>query len=125
MATPHILDLYKHYYGRDKKIFFDALGISMSSDALEWARVDDVIKKVNDDPAFVTEKRIQALHEAATLPYPSNILALAMGVGTTVLIGTIVATGRAVLPGICERLYWFDSLYPIHKCVIPNVREDY
>ena len=25
--TPHILDLYKRYYGHDKKIFFDSLGI--------------------------------------------------------------------------------------------------
>ncbi len=37
LGTPHILDLYKRYYGHDKKIFFDSLGISMSSDALEWA----------------------------------------------------------------------------------------
>ena len=96
LGTPHILDLYKRYYGHDKKVFFDALGISMSSDALEWAQVDDVIKKVNDDPAFVIGKKIQALHEAATLPYPSYILALAMGAGKTVLIGVIVATEFAM-----------------------------
>ena len=42
------------------------------------------------------EKKIQALHEAANLAYPSYILALAMGAGKTVLIGTIIATEFAM-----------------------------
>ena len=46
LKTPHILDVYKHYYGDDKKAFFDALGIPMSRDALEWAQIDGVIEKV-------------------------------------------------------------------------------
>ena len=28
--TPHIIALYKHYYGGDKRDFFDALGVSIS-----------------------------------------------------------------------------------------------
>ena len=39
LKTPHIIDLYKHYYEGDKKTFFDALGVPMSRDALEWAEM--------------------------------------------------------------------------------------
>ena len=96
LQTPHVIDLYKHYYGKDKKTFFATLGVPMSRDALEWAEIDGVIEKVKSDPDFVAEKKIQALHEAAMLDYPSYILALAMGAGKTVLIGTIVATEFAM-----------------------------
>ena len=96
LKTPHIIDLYKHYYKDDKKTLFDALGIPMSRDALEWAEIDGVIEKVRSDLDWVKRYRIQALHEAAILKYPSYILALAMGAGKTVLIGAIVATEFAM-----------------------------
>ena len=96
LKTPRIIALYKHYYGGDKKTFFDTLGVPISRDALEWAEIDGVIEKVKSDPDFVAEKKIQALHEAAMLDYPSYILALAMGAGKTVLIGTIIATEFAM-----------------------------
>ncbi len=124
LGTPHILDLYQRYYGHDKKVFFDALGISMSSDALEWARVDDVIKKVKDDSVFVSEKRIQALHEAATLPYPSYILALAMGAGKTVLIRTIVATEFAMSLRYPEGQFMKNALvFAPGTTIIESLRE--
>ena len=96
LNTPHIIDLYKHYYGDDKRTFFETLGVPMSGDALEWATIEAVLEKVKSDPDFVSEKKIQALHEAAMLDYPSYILALAMGAGKTVLIGTIIATEFAL-----------------------------
>ena len=96
LKTPHILDIYRHFYGTDKKVFFEALGVSISRDALEWADIDGVIRRVKEDEGFVRDKRIQALHEAAKLDYPSYILALAMGAGKTVLIGAIVATEFAM-----------------------------
>ena len=96
LKTPHIIDLYKHYYEDDKKTFFHALGVPMSRDALEWAEIDGVINRIKSDPNFVLEKRIQALNEAVMLAYPSYILALAMGAGKTVLIGAIVATEFAM-----------------------------
>ena len=96
LKTPHILDIYRHFYGTDKKVFFKALGVSISRDALEWADIDGVIRRVKEDEGFVRDKRIQALHEAAKLDYPSYILALAMGAGKTVLIGAIVATEFAM-----------------------------
>ncbi len=94
--TPHIIDLYKHYHGSNKEDFFDALGISVSRDALEFAEIDGMIEKIKRDEGFVKDKRIQALHEAVKLDYPSYIFALAMGAGKTVLIGTIIATEFAM-----------------------------
>lgn len=96
LETPSIVDLYKHYYGGDKKVFFDALGVPISKDAVDFADIDSVIKKVKEDEGFVSEKNIQALHEAVKLDYPSYILALAMGAGKTVLIGAIIATEFAM-----------------------------
>ena len=95
--TPHIVDLYKHYYSNDKRDFFDAFGIPVDPTELQWIPdVDAVIERVKNDPEFVKQKRIDPVHEAVTLPYPSYIFALAMGTGKTVLIGTIIATEFAM-----------------------------
>ena len=95
LQTPHVIDLYKHYYA-DKKTLFDALGIPISKDALKWATIEGVLEEVKSDSAWVKSLKIQALHEAVILDYPSYILALAMGAGKTVLIGAIVATEFAM-----------------------------
>ena len=95
--TPHIVDLYKHYYSDDKRDFFDAFGIPMDPNELQWIPdVDAVIERIKNDSEFVSQKRINHVHEAVTLPYPSYIFALAMGTGKTVLIGTIIATEFAM-----------------------------
>ena len=97
LKTPHIVDLYKHYYNDDKRDFFEAFGIPMEPAELQWVPdVDAVIKRIKDDPEFVRQKQIDPVHEAVTLPYPSYIFALAMGTGKTVLIGTIIATEFAM-----------------------------
>ena len=96
LKTPHIIDIYKDYYGKDKRAFFDVLGVPLSQDYLEDAKIDLVIKKIRENKDFVKRKRIEALHEAITLDYPSYILALAMGAGKTVLIGAIIATEFAM-----------------------------
>ena len=95
--TPHIVDLYKHYYADDPRDFFEALGIPITPAERQWVSdLDTVINRVKTDEAFVREKRIDAVHEAVSLPYPSYIFALAMGTGKTVLIGTLIATEFAM-----------------------------
>lgn len=96
LNTPRIVDLYKHYYGEDKEEFFRALGVSISEDALAFADIDAVIQKIREDQEFVQGKKVDALHEAVTLDYPSYILALAMGAGKTVLIGAVIAAEFAM-----------------------------
>ena len=92
LNTPHTIDLYRHYYGHEKKLFCQAIGIRMHKDALDYVEIDDIIKRTKDDPDFVQEKNVKTLHEAIKLDYPSYIIALAMGAGKTVLIGAIIAT---------------------------------
>ena len=126
LKTPHILDLYKHYYGDDKKAFFDALGVSISRDALHWAEIDAVIERVREDEDFVKEKNIQALHEAAKLDYPSYILALAMGAGKTVLIGAIIATEFVMSMRYPEGELWFMKnalVFAPGTTIIESLRE--
>ncbi|MCY4554051.1 MAG: DEAD/DEAH box helicase family protein, partial [Candidatus Poribacteria bacterium] len=97
LKTPHIVDLYKHYYSDDKRDFFEAFGIPVDPAELKWIPdIDAVIERIRNDSEFVRQKRIDPVHEAVTLPYPSYIFALAMGTGKTVLIGTIIATEFAM-----------------------------
>ena len=142
LQTPHIIDLYKHYYAKNKKDFSDALKIPLPRDVWEWATIDKVIEKVKTDLNFVKEKRIQALHEATILPYPSYILALTMGAGKTALIGAIIATEFAMslrypqgnfmknalvfAPGttIIESLREISGM-PYEKILPPNLNRDF
>ena len=94
--TPHIISLYREIYGGDKREFFDALGVRMSEDALDFAEIDSVLERIKTNPDYVRKNRLDALNEAVTLAYPSYIFALAMGAGKTVLIGAIAATEFAM-----------------------------
>ena len=98
LKTPHIVKLYRHYYDTgDIRDFCEAFGVPISPQELILIRdVDTIIDLVENNPEFVKQKRIDPVYEAATLPYPSYIFALAMGTGKTVLIGTIIATEFAM-----------------------------
>ncbi|MXW83731.1 MAG: hypothetical protein F4X05_00220 [Rhodothermaceae bacterium] len=144
LKTPRIIDLYRNYYGDNKKAFFDALGVPLSRDALDFVEIDQIVNKIREDESFVKDKRLQALNEAVKLDYPSYILALAMGAGKTVLIGTIIATEFAMsmcypqgiinfmknalvfAPGttIIESLRELSSI-PYEKVLPPNLYQDF
>lgn len=90
-GTPHVLDLYREYYKTTRE-FANAMGIPLSRDAIEFTDIQGLVDRIRSDPDFVKSKKLDTLRELITLGYPSYILALAMGAGKTVLIGTIVAT---------------------------------
>ncbi len=98
--TPHIFDLYKKYF-QGKKLL-DALNIKLTKDDLEkiafsnGGGIETVFKKIKEDNDFVRKYRLEGLRESLFLNYPSYILALAMGAGKTVLIGSIIATEFAM-----------------------------
>ena len=95
--TPHIVKLYKHFYGDDIPVFCEALGVRISSDALQFiTSPDQIIDTVKNNTDFVKANALDTVYEAVTLDYPSYIFALAMGSGKTVLIGTIIATEFAM-----------------------------
>lgn len=97
--TPHIFDLYKRYFqGED---LLEALNIKLTDEdwkkiALTGSGLDSIFEKIENDDDFVKKYRLEALRETLTLSYPSYILALAMGAGKTILIGTIIATEFAM-----------------------------
>ena len=58
--------------------------------------MDAVIARLQTDNAFVKKHALESLRETFALDYPSYILALAMGAGKTILMGSIVATEFAM-----------------------------
>lgn len=98
-GTPHIFDLYNKLYD-DPVELFKALNITISQEDLikimSKGGIESIFEKIKKDDDFVREYRLEALRETLSLSYPSYILALAMGAGKTILIGTIIATEFAM-----------------------------
>jgi type III restriction enzyme len=58
--------------------------------------LDTLLQRLPTDNAFVKQHGLESLRESLALDYPSYILALAMGAGKTILMGSIVATEFAL-----------------------------
>ena len=58
--------------------------------------LDEIIDRLKIDNVFVRKHCLESLRETFALDYPSYILALAMGAGKTILMGSIVATEFAM-----------------------------
>lgn len=90
--TPKIMELYRRLYP-EKPDLLQALGLDRldQKDTIKLLNggMFEVIQKDDD---FIRRNKLDGLRETATLAYPSYILALAMGAGKTVLIGSIIAT---------------------------------
>ncbi len=95
--TTHILDLYKKYFQK-KTDLLEALGVHKqeTKDFAFNEGMERFWNKIEKDNDFVKEHKLQTLRETISLNYSSYILALAMGAGKTVLIGTIIATEYAL-----------------------------
>jgi len=98
--TPRIFDLYKKYFqGED---LLNALNIHLTEEDLiriafsNGGGIGTVFNKIKNDDDFVRKYHLEGLRESLFLEYPSYILALAMGTGKTVLIGSIIATEFAM-----------------------------
>jgi hypothetical protein len=98
--TPRIFDLYKKYFqGED---LLNALNIHLTEEDLRkiafsnGGGIETVFSKIKNDDDFVRKYHLEGLLESLFLEYPSYILALAMGAGKTVLIGSIIATEFAM-----------------------------
>ncbi len=126
LKTPHIVKLYRHYYDTgDIRDFCEAFGIPISPQELILINdVDAIINLVENNPEFVKQKRIDPVHEAVTLPYPSYIFALAMGTGKTVLVGTIIATEFAMALRYPEGEFMKNALvFAPGTTIIESLRE--
>jgi len=98
-GTSHIFDLYKKLF-EDPVELFRALNLSLSQEDLikimSKGGIGGLFEKIREDEEFARRYRLEALRETLLLSYPSYILALAMGAGKTILIGTIIATEFAM-----------------------------
>lgn len=95
--TPHVFDLYRKLYPKQSELL-SALGLD-HGDIKEYVLdegLDALFDRIKTDDAFVRDFDLESLRETLTLDYPSYILALAMGAGKTILIGTIIATEFAM-----------------------------
>lgn len=81
-------------------------------------------KNIRNDTSFVKEFRLEAVRETLTLEYPSYILALAMGAGKTVLIGSIFATEFAMAQEYPDSGFVENALvFAPGKTIIESLRE--
>ena len=97
LKTPNTIDLYKSLFDGDKEQIFKALGINhINKAAITYVNVEEVLNDIKDNLEIVKEHKYETLHEALNLDYASYILALAMGTGKTILIGSIIAIEFAI-----------------------------
>ncbi|MGH7460356.1 MAG: DEAD/DEAH box helicase family protein, partial [Longimicrobiales bacterium] len=97
-GTPNVLELYRRLYpGRIELL--EALGAGspkLTELALELGGPGELLEQIRTDDDLVRAHHLEALRETLTLSYPSYILALAMGAGKTMLIGSNIATEFAM-----------------------------
>jgi hypothetical protein len=97
LSTPRIPDLYTTLFPK-KSERRAAMGLNSTelTELIADTSLEEVINRVQTDNAFVRKHGLESLRETFSLDYPSYILALAMGAGKTILMGSIVATEFAM-----------------------------
>jgi type III restriction enzyme len=104
LDTPKIPELYTKLFP-SKKDRREAMGLT-HPDIVSFIADEDLetcLARVKTDNAFVRKYALESLRESLTLDYASYILALAMGAGKTILMGSIVATEFAMAMEYPER----------------------
>lgn len=95
LNTPRIAELYAELFtGLNERL--QALGVSPELFAQANFDYPALVDRIQSDNAFVKTHGLESLRETLALDYPSYILALAMGAGKTILMGSIVATEFAL-----------------------------
>ena len=95
LNTPAIPQLYEQLFSKTSDRLH-AMGISAKLFEEADFNLDNLIQKILIDNHFVRVHKLESLRETFTLNYSSYILALAMGAGKTILMGTIAATEFAM-----------------------------
>lgn len=122
-GTPKIPELYERLFPK-KAERREALGIS--SKAFEEAEYEfnTLFERIRTDNAFVRANHLESLRETLALGYPSYILALAMGAGKTILMGTIVATEFTMAQEYPDGPFVQNALiFAPGKTIIESLRE--
>ncbi|HEX5314518.1 MAG TPA: DEAD/DEAH box helicase family protein, partial [Gammaproteobacteria bacterium] len=123
MGTARIPDLYRQLFdGLTARL--EAMGVSAQLFAQADFNEDALFRRIRTDDVFVRKHKLESLRETLTLDYPSYILALAMGAGKTILMGTIVATEFAMAQEYSEGDFVQNALiFAPGKTIIESLRE--
>ncbi|WP_090138083.1 DEAD/DEAH box helicase family protein [Limnohabitans sp. DM1] len=95
LGTPKTPELYEILF-EDLPDRLDAMGVNEKLFKEAKYNYTALIKRVQEDNQFVRDNKLESLRETLSLDYASYILALAMGAGKTILMGSIVATEFAM-----------------------------
>lgn len=123
--TPRIPELYEVLFPRSSERR-EALGLSADAlrDLVEDEGWEALYERIRTDNDFVRAHKLESLRETLTLDYPSYILALAMGAGKTILMGTIVATEFAMAQEYPEADFVRNALiFAPGKTIVESLRE--
>jgi len=94
--TPDFISLYRTMFPK-RSDFLQALNIDKKEEIKQMIFDDeDYLERIKTDDEFVKRNNLESFKESLDLTYPSYILALAMGAGKTILIGSIIATEFAM-----------------------------
>lgn len=97
LHTPRIPDLYATLFpAKSQRRAAMGLNSKALTELIADTSLEEVIARMQADNAFVKQHGLESLRETFALDYPSYILALAMGAGKTILMGSIVATEFAM-----------------------------
>lgn len=97
LHTPRIPDLYTALFpAKSERRAAMGLNSKALTELIADTSLEEVITRLQTDNAFVKKHGLESLRETFALDYPSYILALAMGAGKTILMGSIVATEFAM-----------------------------
>jgi len=123
LDTPTIPQLYEKLFPSLKERLH-AMGVSATLFEEADFDYDALIDRVLTDNKFVRANHLESLRESLTLDYPSYILALAMGAGKTILMGTIVATEFAMAQEYPQGPFVQNALiFAPGKTIIESLRE--
>lgn len=125
LETPRIPDLYAKLFPKPKERR-EAMGLT-HPDIVSFIAdegLESCLERVKSDNAFVRQYALESLRESLTLDYASYILALAMGAGKTILMGTIVATEFAMAMEYPEGPFVQNALiFAPGKTILSALRE--
>lgn len=125
LDTPKIPELYTKLFP-SKKDRREAMGLT-HPDIVSFIADEDLetcLARVKTDNAFVRKYALESLRESLTLDYASYILALAMGAGKTILMGSIVATEFAMAMEYPEGPFVQNALiFAPGKTILSALRE--
>ncbi len=124
LGSPHVRDLYTALFP-DEQAWATALAIP----AKAWQAVgqsrERFMHSLQTDEHFVRQHRLESISETMALPYPSYIFALAMGVGKTALIGSLIAGEFALAIAHPEGPFLHNALvFAPGRTIIESLRSE-